>query len=283
MPKVSKHSMRKTRTKKKPAKGVLSRIKPIGFDESEGIKINLYGRSGTGKTTTWATFPKPILAIVCSGSTKTGELRSIDTEEYRKTIDSITIEKSSEIAEITNSTEPWQYNTIVLDHATGLQDLILREVLGIEELPAKLGWGVAEYKHWGKVGIQITGIFRALLNLNCNVVIVAQDRESHFDSDDELLTPSVGNALTPGTATWLNNACDYRCYTFRKQKMKEVRVKIGGKTVVTQKEDKGVDYCLRTGPHGVYDTKFRIPKGQELPEFIVDPSYAKIMALINQS
>jgi len=265
-------------------KGVLGKIKPIGFDNDDGIKMNLYGRSGTGKTTLWATFPKPILAIVCSGGNKPGELRSIDTPEYRKTVEQLQIASSTEISEIVDyQSEEGKYATIVLDHASGLQDLILKEILGIDELPAQLGWGVAKQQDWGQCALKMKENLRALLSLSCNVIVVAQEREFNTDNENELIMPFVASALTPSVVGWLNPACDYLCQTFIQQKTKEVKTKIGKKTVISRKNVKGVDYCLRTAPHDVFTTKFRLPKGLELPEFIVDPSYDKIMALINQS
>src|SRR3954464_6971149 len=128
---------------------VFGRIKPIGFDQEEGIKMLLYGRGGTGKTTLWATFPHPILAIVCSGSKKPGELRSIDTSEYWEKIRTVTLETAAEMGELASGlvgeeqTGDPEFRTVVLDHITGFQDLVLRDVLGVAELPEQKGWGLA--------------------------------------------------------------------------------------------------------------------------------------------
>src|SRR5678815_2170772 len=105
---------------------ILDRIKPIGFDPKDGIKINLYGKPGTGKTTLWSTFPKPILAIISTGSDKPGEPRSIDTPENREQIMTITLQHSSELREVVDHPSIIKYQTVVLDHASGLQDLTLK-------------------------------------------------------------------------------------------------------------------------------------------------------------
>lgn len=266
---------------------VLSGIKPIGFEDGDGIKCLFYGRSGTGKTTLASTFPAPILWLVCSGGNRSGELRSIDTTENRKNIDSLTIERSADLKEVIeylNGSES-KYQTVVLDHATGLQDLILKEILGLEELPAQKGWGMATQQNYGQCTLQSKEILRSLVNLSINVVIVAQERESNIDGGSELITPTVGAGLTPSLAGWLNASVEYICQTFIRQKMEKklstlTNNKGEKRTVESVAKVKGVEYCLRTAPDPIYTTKFRIPKNSHLPEVLVDPSYEKIMELI---
>lgn len=281
MPNVEKQTAKPTRRKRKRGGSVIDRIAPIGFDGNDGIKINLYGRSGTGKTTLWATFPKPILAVVCSGSSKPGELRSINTKEYRKTIKQVTIEKTDEIRELIQYQQAEEkFATVVLDHATGLQDTTLKEILGLDELPAQGSWGMAKQQDWGQCALQMKEMLRGLLSLDSNVVIVAQEREFNTDADGDLLMPFVGSALTPSVTGWLNPACDYICQTFIRQRTEDVETKVGNKTLKTKRVVKGVEYCLRTAPDPVFTTKFRLPRGTELPDVIVDPDFDQIHGLI---
>lgn len=276
---VSKQTPRK-KTRRKKTESVVDRIEPLSVDD-DGMRINLYGRSGTGKTTLWATFPKPILAIICSGSSKPGELKSINTKEYRKTIEQVEIEKTSEIRELVEYQKAEEkFATVVLDHATSLQDSTLKEILGLEEIPAQASWGMAKQQDWGQCALQMKENLRALLGLSCNIVIVAQEREFNTDNENELLMPFVGAALTPSVTGWLNPACDYICQTFIRQEVVEKRMKIGKSEKTMQVRGKGVQYCLRTAPHEVFTTKFRVPKGTPLPEVIVDPSFEKIQKLI---
>jgi ABC-type oligopeptide transport system ATPase subunit len=280
MVKVRKQTAKRKRANKK-SKSAVERIEPIQFDEDEGIKINLYGSSGTGKTTLWATFPKPILAIICSGHSKTGELRSINTKEYRKTIKSVVINSSNDIQELVDyQKESGEFATVVLEHATGLQDYILKEILELAELPVQLSWGIATQQQYGQVGIQMKERMRSLLDLPCTTVIVAQEREFNTEVEGDIITPFVASALTPSVMTWLNSACDYICQTYLKQKTEIKVTTIGKKKIKTKKKVDGVDYCLRTAPHSIFKTKFRLPKGVKLPPDITDPSYEKIMDLI---
>lgn len=282
MPSVSKQ--RATKKKKSTVKkrgGILDKIQPIGFDDDEGISINIYGKSGSGKTTLWATFPAPILCLIVSGGKRSGELRSVDTPENRKRIKSIHIEKTSDLTDIIkHQEETGEFATIVLDHASGLQDLKLKEILDIDELPAQMGWGIASQQDWGQCALQMKESLRALLNLKCNRVIIAQEREFSNNSDtDSIIAPYVGSALTPSVAAWLEPACDYVVQTFKRAKMITTTKKVGGKTLKITERGKGVEYCLRVGPDEVYNTKFRVPGGVG-EDVIIDPTYNKIENLI---
>lgn len=272
----TKPSVKKTGT-------IQDKIKSINFDKSDGIKINIYGQSGTGKTTLWATFPKPILVLVCSGGKKSGELRSIDTEEYRKSINQLVVDSNDEIREAVELIEQTtDYATVVLDHATGLQDMVMKNILGLDELPPQSSWGMATQQQWGQCALQMKELLRALLSLDTNVVIVAQERAFQLPSEteSEMLMPFVASALSPSVTGWLNPAVDYIVNTFKRPKTKETSTTIKGKVVTQRVKVPGIEYCLRVGPDEVYTTKFRVPKGYHLPDVIVDADYEKIMKLI---
>lgn len=263
---------------------VLDRIKPIGFDETEGIKALIYGQSGSGKTTLWATFPGPILAILASGGFRPGELRSVDTEENKSRISSFVLESVADAHDVIHHVKTsGTYQTVVLDHVTGLQDLTLKEILGLDELPAQKSWGMATQQHYGTSTQQCKEIIRALLNLTINVVIIGQERVfggKEDGGDSEIIKPTVAVSATKSLAEWINPACDYVIQMFKRPKMKSVPRTIGKTTVTMMERDKGVEYCARTEVHDVFMTKFRVPKGHPLPSVIVDPNYDKLMGVI---
>lgn len=271
--------------------GVISRISPIGFDPKEGIKILIYGRSGTGKTTLWSTFPKPILAILCSGGDNPGELRSIDTPKLRTQVSQVVLRHSSEVGDLAQylltSSGKARYATVVLDHVTGLQDLVLKEILGLDEVPVSKAWGLASQQQYGQCTLQCKELLRQLLSLSCNVVVVGQERE--FRNDDpiagggvvsDVITPFVGVGLMPSLAGWLNTATDYITQTFLRQGERIVRETVAGKPTVRRVKTGKVEFCLRTGPHPVFTTKFRLPRGTPLPDCVVDADYGKIISLV---
>lgn len=253
------------------------------WDLIDTIRLLLYGESGTGKTTFWATFPGPIMAAICSGGNKPGELRSINTPEYRKKIDARVISASSQFKDVIEEARKGGHQTLVLDHVSGLQDLVLKEILGIDELPAQKHWGLAKQQDYGQCTMMCKEFLRSMLNLPCNVVIVGQERtfggkEDEAPSDD-MIKPTVGVAVTPSLAGWLNPSCDYVIQMFKRPKMREVKRVVGKKTVVTHVKEKGVEYCARTEVHECYMTKFRIPGGVKV-DAIVDPTYDKLNRII---
>jgi hypothetical protein len=268
----------------KRTESVIDRIGPISF-EDVGIKIAIYGKGKTGKTTLWSSFPKPILAILCSGGKKPGELRSINTPENRKVIKQVPLRATEEIFELADYVASGNspYKTVTLDHASGLQDLFLREILGVVKLPEQLSWGLVTQQQYGQLALKMKDALRRLLDLDGDTVIVAQERNFGEDNDNsELrLMPYVAAALSPSVTGWLNPAVDYNCQTFIRQKMETKISKLGNKEVKRQVVSDGVEYCLRTGPHPIYTTGFRVPKGYPLPDVIVDPTYDKIMKIIN--
>jgi hypothetical protein len=138
-------------------------------------------------------------------------------------------------------------------------------------------------QQYGQLAVMAKEAFRAMLSLPGNIVIVAQERTFGGKDDGipaDLIRPTVGAALTPSIAGWLNPACDYVVQMYKRPKIVQ-RPAPGVSNGQTIPIREGVDYCLRCEPHDVYMTKFRLPKGRPVPAEIVDPSYEKLMAVIN--
>lgn len=280
MPTVSKQSP--TKLVKKKTGSVIDRISDVSFDDDQSMHILLYGKSGSGKTVLWSSFPGKILSIVCSGSKRSGELKSVSAVD-RKKIKTVTLESTSEMQAIVDHVmESGEYKTVVLDHASGLQDLTLKEILGLEKLPEQASWGMATQQQYGTSTSMCKEIIRALLNLPINVVIIAQEREfgGGENGESDIQTPTTGAALTPSLAGWLYPACDFVCQTFIRPKMVENKTKIGDKVITSLVRGTGVEFCLRTAPHDRFVTKFRLPRGTFLPESLVNADYNAIASLI---
>ncbi len=279
--------LRKQRNKPKASqpKGVLSRIKPISFDADAGIKVNVYGRSGSGKTTFWATFPKPALAIICSGGKQTGELRSIATPTQGKGIKTVTLEEPDELRELVEMQQKTgTFQTVVLDHITDFQNMILKEVLGIDRLPEQKAWGTASQQQYGTTALKMKEYLRSLLDLPCNIVLIGQERvfdlPSDEDSGNELIQPYIASAVTKSVVGWLNPAVDYVVQTFIRPETINKPFKVGKRVKHRIVETGKFEYCLRTNLDAIHQIKFRVPKGHVLPDCIVDPDYDKLMAVI---
>lgn len=268
-----------------PSGGIFERLEDIDSTDSDGIKMLLYGKSGTGKTTLAGTFPGPLLWALCSGGKRPGELRSIKTPENKGgRVKKFVLTESEQLSALAEEQERTQFfGTVVLDYVTAYQDLVLSEVLG-KPVPEQKSWGLATQQQYGQCTLRCKEHLRRLLDLECNVIIVGQERTFGLEDGekiDDLLQPYVTASLTKSLVGWLAPACDYVCQTFIRPVMVETTISILGKESVQRSRGQGVEYCLRTAPHDVFASKFRVPRGTYLPEVVVDPTYDKILALIN--
>lgn len=278
MPTIKKQTVKKAAVKKPTrnlGKGsVLSRIVPVTSHTPGGMKINVYGRSGTGKTRFACTFPKKALIIGFEDGT-----RSVSTV---KGVDYVPVTSSDEFIEVIENVPKLGYATAILDTATGLQNTILRQILNVKELPAQRSWGMASREQWMQCGAQCKERLRELLRLSddegINAVVIAQERE--FDDDGvhrDLLVPFVCSALSPSVVGWLNPECDFIVQTFIRNKSVAKKTKVGNKEITTEEKTGKPEFCLRIAPDPVFTVKIRQAPGNETPSVIVDPTYDKFM------
>lgn len=257
-------------------------IEEVSFDDG-GLKVLIYGRSGTGKTRLMSTFPKPLLII--------GSEKGFKSIHNVKGVEKIVLKESSHLGDLigglkdglpSKSGKP--FVSAALDTATMLQDLVLKEILGLEELPEQKSWGMATQQEYGIMTGQVKEYLRHFLDLadssDLHIAISAQERNFNEGKASEVLDPSMGAALTPGLAGWLNPACDYIVETFIREQYKDFVTKQAGKPIKSRKKTGEIEFCIRTAPDPIYTTKFRVGVGCPLPPVIVDPTFDKIMKVI---
>lgn len=275
MPVIRKQTPTSTPTNRS---SVWDRVESVKQVDSGGIRMSLYGRSKTGKTRFISTFPKPILIIGAEDGTRS--IRSVDGVQF------VLIENSREVSELADGAVAKGFKTVAVDTASALQDMVLAEILGLKELPAQAHWGMASREQYGQCTMQMKTLLRAVLDLPCNVVITAHERNfSDEGASSDLIMPVVGSALSPSTVNWLNGRADYICQTFIRDRVEIKTTTIGqgpkAKTIETRQKTGKAEYCMRVGAHPVYHTGFRLPTGYVLPDDITDPHYDKVMQIIN--
>ena len=120
--------------------------------------------------------------------------------------------------------------------------------------------------------------FLVVRNLPVESVFICQERIFGMgdEEDDGLgqLEPEVGPKLMPSVKNDLNASVSIIGNTFIRLKL--TKEKVDGKIKRTAEKQ----YCLRVGPNQVYTTKIRKPKGIEAPDYIVDPTFRKIKAIM---
>lgn len=284
MPKITKQAP-VTRKTVKSKGSIASRIQSLD-DCVTKFKLLVYGRSGTGKTRLFGTFPKKALLIRAeNGIASIKGDKGIDVYPRDDDPNGPTIKSVEQMVDILDylTTEDHGYESVGLDSASALADTYLANILGLKELPPQKSWGLASRDQYGQCGLQLKECFRRILALDANVCIIAGDRNFNDEGGGELqLAPTVGAALTPSVAGWLNYSVQYIGQTFIRAGYKEGKIKLAGKVKVTKTKTGENEFCLRTGPHEVFTTKFRVPRGRVLPDVIVDPDFDKIAELIGE-
>lgn len=246
---------------------VIKRIKPV-----ETLPFNLsmitYGRSGTGKTTFAASFPKPalLLNIKEDGTDSISDMKGVD-------IIRITTWDEFEQVYWFLKTGKHQYKTVIMDAVTQLQDLAINKIKGDKDEE-----DVLSQRLWGQVSNLMRKWlidYRDLINHHKIEAInfICHDRVNESeDGGGGQLDPEVGPRLMPSVSSYLCGSVKVIGYTF----IKEVK----SKDPTKRGEDTNVEYRMRLGPNPYYVTKVRRPKTGFTPESILNPHYDQIIEVM---
>lgn len=258
---------------KKNYKDISKRIKSISQEVGE-LKVILYGKSGTGKTTLAASFPKPILIDVREKGQKSVKtvkgLKMLAVKEWQDLLDIYWFLKN----------EDHDFETAIIDTVGNAQTLAIEWVMDKNNKKGKAGdWGTMTQKMWGEVSTMVKELTLNFRDLDMNIVYIAHHRvfqQNEEDADTIAIDPYVGPAVTPSVAAVLNAAVDIIGETFIGEKTITTRDKKTGK----KEEERNVNYYLRVGPHSSYITKFRNSKETETPDVIKNPDYKSLINLM---
>lgn len=227
------------------------------------IAALFWGRSGTGKTTLSSTFPAPVLLL--------------DVRE--KGTDSVSNVKGMKVGAITEWKEleevywylkeaPHGFKTVVLDQVTTLQDMAMdqaRKNVGETRDPRRI---------FGEAGqLMKTWLlnYRDLIDEDIHVVFIAHDRVNKGEEGgDDQIDPEVGPRIMPSVATFLNGSVKIIGNTFIRETS----------SIINKRRVRKAEYGIRVGPHAYYTTKMRAPRGIEVPDVIMDPTYDKLLAVM---
>lgn len=259
-----------------------------------------YGRAGTGKTTVLGSFPGDVLLI---------DIQDEGTDSVKDVKGLVVIPCRSWARleaiywDIVNNPAKYaRFKSIGLDTVTQLQTLCIQAYMESKgNNKAVGGWGSMKQKDWGAVSSMMKEVITDWRNLPFNTIFLAQDREDkpHTDDDDDKVSdvvqivkddnepapivldeedqdgimPSIGPSLSPATAKHLCAAVHVIGYTF----VKDANVKKAG----SDKPVRETQYHMRIGPHPIYSTKVRKPKIIGVPKTLLDPSYEKLIAVLD--
>lgn len=281
MPRVEKQLPNNKPVVKRPSKtgSIWDRAIPVQDVPSKGMHINVYGRYGSGKTSFACTFPKPLLLLGFEDGTDS--VKEVDGVTF------VLAENTAELKDLADEAVGRGFRTVVLDTATSLQDLILKELLRLDKIPVQLSWGMVTKDQYRQRSEKCKEFMRLFTDLPINVVILGHEK-NHTSKDDEgggdseLLTPFVATSIGKSACEWLNNNVNHICQTYVREGFTEREMRVGQNTTKIKQATGKPEFCLRTQRgHGTYAAKIRADKNIEIPDVIVNPTYDKLLAAIN--
>lgn len=209
-----------------PNGSILSSAVPVTSLREDRVKVCIYGRNRSGKTTLACLFRKPLLLISSEPDANGGAISVSNVEGVQ--LIRVSAEKllgdrvhgSAKVVAIANELATHNpFATVVLDTATSLQDVILVELMGLPKVPEMLSWGFVPDGVYQQRAEKLRETIRPLLNLkNCNVVITAQEKDHNAMEDrggkNKILhTMQMGSFMAPAlgatNAQWLQDNCGY--------------------------------------------------------------------------
>lgn len=205
--------------------------------------VVIYGRNRCGKTTLASLFPKPLLLVSyepCQGGGAesirgTPGVTIIQMRSRDHAIRLASRLKSDSKSNWRRSGDTWQemaanvngeqvpsfvgepFATVVKDSCTSLQDLILKEILGLDSLPVQLKFGRVSKDQYQDRSARAKEVIQMFRDLPMNTVFLALEKDFGDKEWGGGMSQKVGLgshfAADMGEATvkWLINACDYVC------------------------------------------------------------------------
>jgi hypothetical protein len=274
---------------------LLSTVVPAYQLKNDWMKVILYGENRVGKTTWACQFPKPALVVSFEPGGKAGGATSIKKipEVYFKAMEStqMAIELAAELREAN-----CPYPTVIIDAATTLQELALKEILGLDNIPVQLNWGTVSDAAYRERSEKAKAVLQQYVHLPCHVVIVALEKDHAKRPREEggkltrqaSVESKIAADLGEATVKWLHNCCDFILHmSVVKEVIRQKRVdSIGGKTseTIEEVETGKLARRLRTIIHPNYAAGVRSSSPETVPEFIEgrDPGlmYREFMRIV---
>jgi hypothetical protein len=237
------------------------RIRPVGDIESH-IAVLCYGNQKTGKTVFACTFPKPLLLIDIQ---EEGTDSVVDVEG----VDVFKLTESSELEDLYwYLAKGTKYKSVVLDQLTGLQQMVIRELKATKNQKPDDVFSQRSYGQLGGWMLEWLMNYRELLKKGYHVCYLSHEKRIEpQQEDDDRLTPEASAALTGSITNFICGAVSVIGNQYKRE------------TYDKKTKETTYEYCMRLSS-GFYRCGIRRPvSAGPVPEYIVDPTFDKIMRL----
>lgn len=224
--------------------------------------VVLYGRSNSGKTEVGSTFPKPQLYVAVGDD-------GSNTIQGKEGIKAKKINQLDEARGLLNELVKKKgagYESVFIDTFSMITNV------WIDENVVKKNKKMTQ-QMWGDLKTETEELIRLAHKLASYrwVILSCHEATDVLEGMEDEITPDVRPSTTKGARTYLEGMANYGLHTTRLQK--EV-IKDGVEQTV-------VKYAAHIGPNPYYWTKLQIDKSIKVPKMVINPSYDKLMKIIN--
>lgn len=304
MPKIERQQPPRTQPTLPPG-SVLSTAVPVSSLVEIWIKLCIYGRNRSGKTSLAAEVAKALKKVTgkpalfisaepdaCGGATSISNVEGISLIRVSaKKLPGDRIHGSAKVVAIANElAENNPFSLVVLDTVTSLQDVIHCELMGLPKVPEVMSWGTVPDGVYQQRAEKLRETIRPLLDLtNCTIIILAQEKDHNASEDRKtsirsklinsmqqgsFMAPSLGST----NAQWLSDNCGYVVQIYEDEVMEDMEVPVNnpdgtpGEPMITKVGTGKRQRHLRLLYHPNFAAGGRWQWDRNVPEFVTAPT-----------
>ena len=219
-----------------------------------------WGKSGTGKTKFVASLPKPLLYIRV-GDDGSNTIANVDGI---KAIHAETLEQLKEIGEELKKDK--KFASVAVDTFSMITNVWIDQ--NITQKKKKM-----TQQAWGDLKVETEELIKIFHEVAATHIVALTCHESNdsIEGMEDEIIPDFRPNTTKGARTYLEGMANYGIHM---AKMKKTVIKDGVEREV-------VRYVGHLGANSYYWTKLQIDPDIKVPDAVVNPTYDKIMKIIN--
>lgn len=240
--------------------GILDNAVPIKDLSTNNLWV-VYGKSASGKTYLASTFPKPMLYVQI-GDDGSNTIKNVEG------ISAIRIANIQQLRDLmTELKKDKTYQTIVVDTFS----MVVNE--WIDENATQKSKRMTQ-QMWGDIKTDTEEMIRGWKKLaeTKAVVLTCHEATDVFEGMEDEITPEIRPSISKGARTYLEGMSNF-----------------GIHTTVIQKDQENADgsvetvfkHAIHLATNPYYWVKTQKPKEIKLPKLVINPTYDKIMKLMN--
>ena len=239
--------------------GALDKAVDIAQMEQRNLWV-LYGKSGSGKTHAASTFPKPLLYI------QIGD----DGANTIKNVKGIKILRPSTLAELKSIAielmTDKKYATVVCDTFS----MVVNEWINANAVQKSKRMS---QQAWGDLMTDTQEFIRMwhMISLNKIVVLTCHEVTDSFEGFEDEIAPDIRPNVSKGARTYLEGMSNFGVHMVVVSR--EVEQPDGSTKTI-------IKHAAQIAPNPYYWVKTQKPAEVKLPNLVINPTYDKIMGLI---